>query len=139
MGWDPQSAPTGGATRERWESLSALVALAEEMESAGGATLAGLVAELERRAALAHAPTVDGVTVATLHAAKGLEWPVVFIVGCSEGRPARSSTPTPRLASRRSAGLFFVGVTRARDRLVVTWALTRNGAGPLSRAEPLPG
>ena len=128
MGWDPRSAPTGGATRERWESLSALVALAEELESQGGASLAGLVAELERRAALAHAPTVDGVTVATLHAAKGLEWPVVFIVGCSEGGLPIVHADTPaRIEEERR--LFFVGVTRARDRLVVTWALTRSGGG----------
>ena len=128
MGWDPEGAPTGGATRERWESLSALVALAEEVESAGEASLGGLVAELERRAALAHAPTVDGVTVATLHAAKGLEWPVVFIVGCSEGSlPIVHADTAERVEEERR--LFYVGVTRARDRLVVTWALTRTGSG----------
>ena len=128
MGWDPEGAPTGGATRERWESLSALVALAEEVESAGEASLAGLVAELERRAALAHAPTVDGVTVATLHSAKGLEWSVVFIVGCAEGGLPIVHADTPeRIAEERR--LFYVGMTRARDRLVVSWALTRTGSG----------
>ena len=40
---------------------------------------------MERRARIAHAPTPDGVTVATLHAAKGLEWSAVFLVGCAEG------------------------------------------------------
>ncbi len=86
------------------------------------------MAELERRAALAHAPTVDGVTVATLHAAKGLEWPVVFIVGCSEGSlPIVHADTAERIEEERR--LFYVGVTRARDRLVVTWALTRTGSG----------
>jgi DNA helicase-2/ATP-dependent DNA helicase PcrA len=128
MGWEEGGAPTGGAARERWESLSALVALADEVESGGGESLAAVVGELERRAALSHAPTVDGVTVATLHAAKGLEWPVVFIVGCAEGSlPIVHADTQERVEEERR--LFFVGVTRARDRLVVSWALTRNGTG----------
>jgi DNA helicase-2/ATP-dependent DNA helicase PcrA len=128
MGWEEGGAPTGGAARERWESLSALVALADEVASGGGASLAAVVGELERRAALSHAPTVDGVTVATLHAAKGLEWPVVFIVGCAEGSLPIVHADTPERVEEERR-LFFVGVTRARDRLVVSWALTRNGAG----------
>ncbi len=84
--------------------------------------------EFERRAQLAHAPTADGVTVTTLHSAKGLEWPVVFIVGASEGTlPIVYADTDARIEEERR--LFYVGVTRARDRLVVTWALTRPGSG----------
>ena len=128
MGWDPSTPPGGGSARERWESLSAVVALAEEVESAGEASLAGVVAEFERRAQVAHAPTLDGVTVATMHAAKGLEWPVVYVVGCAEGSLPIVHADTPqRVAEERR--LFYVAITRAKDRLFLSWALTRSGNG----------
>jgi DNA helicase II / ATP-dependent DNA helicase PcrA len=128
MGWEPAGPASGGASRERWESLAAVVALAEEVQAAGGTTLAELVAEFERRAGLAHAPTPDGVTVATLHAAKGLEWPCVFVIGCAEGSlPIVYADTEERIAEERR--LFYVGVTRAKDRLACTWALTRTGSG----------
>ncbi len=128
MGWEAAGPASGGASRERWESLAGVAALAEEVQATGVTTVAGLVAEFERRAGLAHAPTPDGVTVATLHAAKGLEWPCVFIIGCAEGSlPIVYADTEERIAEERR--LFYVGVTRARDRLVCTWALTRTGAG----------
>ncbi len=128
MGWAPGGPSGAGASRERWESLAAVVALAGEVAAAGTTTLGGLVEELERRAGMAHAPTADGVTVATLHAAKGLEWPVVFVIGCAEGSlPIVYADTDERIAEERR--LFYVGMTRAADRLVVSWALTRTGAG----------
>ena len=88
MGWLSTGPASGGATRERWESLAAVLALAEEVAASGRSTMPDLVAEFERRAQMSHAPTADGVTVMTLHSAKGLEWPVVFIVGRLRGHPA---------------------------------------------------
>src|SRR5690606_4315249 len=74
--------PAGGAARERWESLKALVELAEELAATvPGAALPHFVHELDVRAEAQHPPTVEGVTLASLHAAKGLEWDVVFLVG----------------------------------------------------------
>src|SRR5690348_6429911 len=70
VGWRPDEPPGGGAARERWEALSALVGLADEQPS--GASLEDFCAELARRAAVQHAPTVDGVTLSSLHSAKGL-------------------------------------------------------------------
>jgi DNA helicase-2/ATP-dependent DNA helicase PcrA len=128
MGWEPGGPASGGATRERWESLAAVVALAAEVGAAGTTTLAGLVQEFERRAQMSHAPTPDGVTVATLHAAKGLEWSAVFLVGCTEGTlPIVYADTEERVAEERR--LFYVGLTRARDHLTVTRALTRAGSG----------
>jgi DNA helicase II / ATP-dependent DNA helicase PcrA len=128
MGWLSTGPASGGATRERWESLAAVLALAEEVAASGRSTMAELIEEFERRAQLSHAPTADGVTVTTLHAAKGLEWPVVFIVGAAEGNLPIVYADTPeRIEEERR--LFYVGVTRAQDRLVVTWAMTRPGSG----------
>ena len=69
-------------------------------------------------------PRAEAVNLLTLHAAKGLEFPVVFLVGCEDGLlPLRwpGSTPTDdEVAEERR--LFFVGLTRAQDRLYVTHA-----------------
>ena len=128
MGWLSTGPASGGATRERWESLAAVLGLAHEVAASGRSTMLELVAEFERRAQLSHAPTADGVTVTTLHSAKGLEWPVVFIVGASEGGLPIVYADTPeRIEEERR--LFYVGVTRARDQLVITWALTRPRSG----------
>lgn len=85
-GWTSKPPTGSGAVRDRWESLAALVRLAEDFEQARpGATLSDLVAELDERAAAQHAPTVQGVTLASLHSAKGLEWDAAFVVGLTEG------------------------------------------------------
>ncbi len=88
----------GAPQREQWEALAALVRLAEEYAAdpallpigqAGAVqrdlTLAGFCAELSRRAEVQHAPTIAGVTLASLHSAKGLEWDAVFLVGLADG------------------------------------------------------
>ncbi|GAA2936171.1 hypothetical protein GCM10020221_34890 [Streptomyces thioluteus] len=68
----PEPPAGSGAVRDRWESLAALVRLAEDFaRSRPGATLADLVTELQERTEAQHAPTVEGVTLASLHAAKG--------------------------------------------------------------------
>ena len=68
----------------------------------------------------------DRVTLMSLHAAKGLEFPVVFIVGCEEGllpyRPVHRDADPDEAEERR---LFYVGMTRARQRLVLTHAERR--------------
>ena len=100
-------------------------------------TLAGFVAELDRRAAEQHAPVADGVTLATLHAAKGLEWDAVFLVRHAGGHDADQLRRHPR-AVEEERRLLYVGVTRARRHLWVSWALARNpgGAGPRRLALP---
>ena len=119
----------GGAVRERWESLAALARLADDLAAARpGATLRDLVAELDERADAQHAPTVEGVTLASLHAAKGLEWDAVFLVGVTEGMLPITYAETPEQVEEERR-LLYVGVTRAREHLSITWALARSPGG----------
>lgn len=122
-----ETAPVGkGAVRDRWESLHALVSMAADLPA--GATLADLAADLERRAESAHAPAAEGVTLTTMHAAKGLEWDHVFCAGMHEGTvPSPHARKPAEVAEERR--LFYVGVTRARDTLSVSWSRSRAGRG----------
>ena len=125
-GWSGEAPKAGGATRERWESLAAIVRLADDLlVTRPEATLADLVTELDERAAAQHAPTVDGVTLASLHSAKGLEWDAVFLVGVVEGLLPISFAETPE-AVEEERRLLYVGITRAREHLVLSWSRARN-------------
>ena len=125
-GWDPQTPPPGGAARERWESLAALVTLADELVAVRpDAGLEEFVGELDQRASVQHAPTVQGVTLASLHSAKGLEWDAVFLVGLTDTTlPIQHATTPAQIAEERR--LLYVGITRARERLSLSWALSRS-------------
>lgn len=127
MGWSAEAPRTTGAVRERWESLASIVDLAAAHGAEGG-DLSSLVDDLDRRAAAQHAPVARGVTLATIHAAKGLEWEAVIVVGCAEGSiPHAQSTSTEALAEERR--LFYVAVTRARRHLLLTWSRSRQPGG----------
>jgi DNA helicase-2/ATP-dependent DNA helicase PcrA len=124
VGWRPNEPPPGGAARERWEALAALAGLADEI----GGTLEEFCAELTRRAAMQHAPTVDGVTLASLHSAKGLEWDAVFLVGLAEGTLPTTYAKTPE-ALEEERRLLYVGITRARHWLWLSHAGSRAPGG----------
>ncbi|WP_308355034.1 ATP-dependent DNA helicase UvrD2 [Streptomyces sp. MUM 203J] len=128
-GWTTEPPSGSGAVRDRWESLAALVRLAEDLARARpAATLTDLVAELDERAAAQHAPTVQGVTLASLHAAKGLEWDAVFLVGLTEGTlPITYARTDEQIEEERR--LLYVGVTRARRHLSLSWSLSRSPGG----------
>jgi DNA helicase-2/ATP-dependent DNA helicase PcrA len=129
MGWTDE-APTGrGNTRDRWESLQALVNQAVGYD---GETLNEFVDELDRRAAEQHAPVAEGVTVATMHAAKGLEWDAVFVVGAHEGTLPIVYAETPA-AVEEERRLLYVGMTRARKHLSISWSRARTPGGRGSR------
>nr|WP_170191808.1 ATP-dependent DNA helicase UvrD2 [Saccharothrix syringae] len=122
--------PAGGAAREKWESLLALVELAEELVGqVEGADLPKFCAELDMRAEAQHPPTVEGVTLASLHAAKGLEWDAVFLVGLVEGTLPIQHADGDDAAVEEERRLLYVGVTRAREHLWLSWALARAAGG----------
>ncbi|WP_225846257.1 ATP-dependent DNA helicase UvrD2 [Streptomyces sp. HPF1205] len=128
-GWASEPPAGSGAVRDRWESLAALVRLAEDFAAARPeATLGDFVAELDERANAQHAPAVEGVTLASLHAAKGLEWDAVFLVGLTEGTlPITYAKTDEQVEEERR--LLYVGVTRARFHLGLSWALSRSPGG----------
>lgn len=132
-GWTTEPPAGSGAVRDQWESLAALVRLGEDFGRAHrGATLADLIVELDERAAAQHAPTVQGVTLASLHAAKGLEWDAVFLVGLTDGMlPITYAKTEEQVEEERR--LLYVGVTRARLHLALSWALSRSPGGRPSR------
>ncbi|MFC9587363.1 ATP-dependent DNA helicase UvrD2 [Streptomyces yangpuensis] len=133
-GWTSEPPAGSGAVRDQWESVAALVRLAEDFaRSRPGATLADLVVELDERRAAQHAPTVQGVTLASLHAAKGLEWDAVFLVGLTDGMlPITYARTDDQVEEERR--LLYVGVTRARLHLTLSWALSRAPGGRASRS-----
>ncbi|GAB3297192.1 ATP-dependent DNA helicase UvrD2 [Epidermidibacterium keratini] len=130
-GWSPEPPAGGGTARERWESVNALVGLAEEMPTA---TMSEFVTELEHRMSSAHAPTVQGVTLASLHAAKGLEWDAVFLVGLHDGMVPISRARTPEQIEEERR-LLYVGITRARLHLQLSWACSRSPGGRGTRKQ----
>lgn len=131
-GWSDRPPAARGAARERWESMQALVALADDLAARRQASLADLVAELDERASAQHAPTVEGVTLASLHAAKGLEWDAVFLAGMSEGLVPISLAETEE-AIAEERRLLYVGITRAREHLDLSFARARNPGGRATR------
>jgi len=132
MGWTSRPPEGRGQTRDRWESWQALVDQASEF-AAGGGDLTGFVADLDRRAGEQHAPVADGVTLATFHAAKGLEWDSVFLVGLQDGTLPFSYALESPAALEEERRLLYVGVTRARLDLMMSWAQARQPGGRASR------
>lgn len=127
------AAPDSAAVVTAWQRLTALA------ESCGGdfarfldtAALAGEADFFDPRA--------DRVSLLTLHAAKGLEFRVVFVVGLEDGILPLSFGGSPdEAALAEERRLFYVGMTRARDRLVLSRALQRAWRGALRRLEPSP-
>lgn len=126
--------PAGTQERERWSSLVALVRLTEELVAADEQLdLTGLLRELAARSEARHPPTVQGITLASLHAAKGLEWDAVFLIGLTDGTLptahvlAGDGSVADESALEEERRLLYVGVTRARTHLRLSWALSRNG------------
>ncbi len=84
---------------------------------------------LDTRADASHPPTVEGVTLVSLHAAKGLEWDAVFLVGLVDGTLPIQHADGDEKAIEEERRLLYVGITRARRRVALSWALSRQPGG----------
>jgi ATP-dependent DNA helicase UvrD/PcrA len=130
------AAATAGPAEGTAEALELLAPLAERC----GDDLDRFLAELALGDEVdTWDPRADRVSLLTLHAAKGLEFPVVFLVGCEDGllplRFGARPSPTETAEERR---LFFVGMTRARSHLFLSHARRRAWRGAVREAEPSP-
>lgn len=149
LGWKPQAPQRAGQERARWESLETLVSLCDRLleerraaqqqakeegleELPADLTLYDLVAVLLQRSSQQDAPSLNGVTLASLHSAKGLEWEAVFLCGLSEGlMPISFAQSSDELDEERR--LLYVGITRARKHLTLSWSRSRTPGGRASR------
>ena len=113
-------------TGESIDGIAALLHLGRELDSDDGftpKTLRGFLREVEDRVTQNNPPTMPVVTLATLHAAKGLEWERVFLMGASEGiLPLETgSTGTSDSVVSEERRLFYVGMTRAKVDLHISY------------------
>jgi DNA helicase-2/ATP-dependent DNA helicase PcrA len=119
LGWQSITPDVAGAQLEQWEALNSLVQIADELGK--DATIQMFANELEERQRSQHEPTRESITLSTMHAAKGLEYKAVFIIGAVEGYLPISYAKT-ELQIAEEQRLFYVAVTRAKDSLFITWA-----------------
>jgi DNA helicase-2/ATP-dependent DNA helicase PcrA len=119
-------------TGEAIDGIAALLHLARELDSDENftpKTLRGYLREVEDRVQQNNPPAMPVVTLATLHAAKGLEWERVFLIGASEGQ-----LPVSDASIDEERRLFYVGITRAKTDLHVSY---RKNPSPFLRESGL--
>jgi DNA helicase-2/ATP-dependent DNA helicase PcrA len=130
LGFDPDGTPQGAEARERAASLALVLDMAGAAANPRPAVDArSLLDDFQARAAAEVASGGDGVNLLTLHRAKGLEWDAVLLPGLEEGTlPIRQAADDDEaLAEERR--LLYVGLTRARAFLLLSWAERRTGPG----------
>ncbi len=138
--WLSQQSSSERVAERRWENVRDLVEWLQRLQADEhkGKTLSELVAHLSLMDILERQDedeAGDRVALMTLHAAKGLEFPVVFLVGMEEGLlPHQTSIEDDDIEEERR--LAYVGITRARRELIITTAAHRRRAGERVRCEP---
>jgi DNA helicase-2/ATP-dependent DNA helicase PcrA len=135
LGFDPDEAPDGREARERHATFSTLLAIISELaEVEGGRHREAVLAELGVRAARESSDEAGGVELLTLHRAKGLEWDAVFLPALEEGTLPISHAGDDVEALAEERRLLYVGITRSRRHLALTWAQQRvSSSGSLQR------
>jgi DNA helicase-2/ATP-dependent DNA helicase PcrA len=124
---------------DRWENVRELMASAanwsEEAAPADDDGTTPLERFLAEAALLSSADTTvgeeEGVTLMTLHTAKGLEWPVVVLTGMEHGLFPLTRAEEQSGGLEEERRLCYVGLTRAKDKLYLTWARARRRGGEL--------
>jgi ATP-dependent DNA helicase UvrD/PcrA len=134
---DGASGSEGREAQERQSSLETLLAIVTTVvRTSPTADAAAVLAEIDRRSALERDSSGDGVNLLTYHRAKGLEWDAVFLPMLEEGSlPIRQALDDDAaLAEERR--LLYVGITRARVHLALSWAQRRETRGREGRRQP---
>jgi DNA helicase-2/ATP-dependent DNA helicase PcrA len=137
VGYEEDGAPEGEEARERQASLETLLAIVDGLAATDPALdAAAVVAELEARAAHEREGSADGVNLLTYHRAKGLEWDAVFLPSLEEGILPIRQAKDDDAALAEERRLLYVGITRARVHLALSWAQRRESRGRESRRQP---
>jgi DNA helicase-2/ATP-dependent DNA helicase PcrA len=119
LGWQANKTTEVGVVASKWEALNALLSMIDELPE--GASIKDFALELADRAHSQHEPTTEAVTLSTIHAAKGLEWPLVFIVGLNEGYLPITYAKTPAAIAEEKR-LLYVGITRAMREIRLSYS-----------------
>jgi DNA helicase-2/ATP-dependent DNA helicase PcrA len=139
LGYDDDIATghAGEEARERTAALDTLLdILGTQSRSDARVDVEGYLAQLDRRRAAERAGSADGVNLLTYHRAKGLEWDAVALPALEEGLlPIRQAFDDDDLLAEECR-LLYVGITRARTHLSISWAAERETRGRTTRREP---
>ncbi|QDZ42151.1 ATP-dependent DNA helicase UvrD2 [Corynebacterium sp. sy039] len=127
--------PQGQHARARWQTLRSLMdIIVDIVQQQPHMGLAQLLTELHNRHQRQHNPAPSGVSLATLHTAKGLEWEAVFLIGLSDGLlPMTHAITVGGEAIEEERRLLYVGITRAQKYLYCSYAKARHAGGRASR------
>jgi len=128
IGFDGTPPDHAGAERSKYEDLFALRNLARSADPS--TTVMEFSTMLTTRKSAGDSPSVGAITISTVHSAKGREWPVVFMMGLAEGLfPISYATTDAAIEEERR--LFYVGITRAREELVLSMGERSKETSPL--------
>jgi DNA helicase II / ATP-dependent DNA helicase PcrA len=137
LGFDPDATVEGTEARERQAALSTLLSMIVDAVRDGALTVMDIVADLARRDAAELSGSGDGVELLTLHRAKGLEWDAVFLPSLEEGLLPVGQAADDITALAEERRLLYVGITRARVHLTLSWAQERASAqGKVGHRKP---
>lgn len=123
--------------QSRLENLQELLTVTEDYDRRVGGDLSlfleevSLVADVDKLE-----EGLDGITLMTMHSAKGLEFPVIFLVGMEEGLFPHSRSLDQEEETQEERRLCYVGMTRAQQELILIWARTRHLFGRLESCRP---
>jgi DNA helicase-2/ATP-dependent DNA helicase PcrA len=136
VGYEEDGGAEGEEARERQASLETLLAIVDALAASDpAADAATVIADLDARAAHERAGSAEGVNLLTYHRAKGLEWDAVFLPSLEEGILPIRQAKDDDAATAEERRLLYVGITRARVHLALSWAERREVRGREARRQ----